>query len=101
MDKKLEKYYNYIVNDLMGKVKVDAPYSFFIDGAEIDYRGIASRSGFTIYHRFNSDLKDYLIERYGVRNDESELNRIWFRFRNRVREEILRPNLNDEIWISD
>lgn len=96
------KFYEYVVDDLMGRMVMDAPDFIFIgDDVDIDYRGVASRSVFSIYHKFNNELIDYLITNYGVRNNDNELNRIWFRFRNRVREEILRPSEDEDYWISD
>lgn len=96
------KFYEYVVDDLMGRMVMDAPDFIFIgDDVDIDYRGVASRSVFSIYHKFNNELIDHLITNYGVRNNDNELNRIWFRFRNRVREEILRPSEDEDYWISD
>ncbi len=87
---KQEKYYNYIVNDLMKDVVVDAPYDVMVHGILLDYRGFG-KSGLTIDHRFVNDLKDFLIIRYGLRESEinNELNIVWFRFKKRVWVEIL------------
>ena len=105
MDKRKEKYYNYIVDDLFKKVHVvSTPFGIndiSVDGIEIDYRGFASSTVFTIYHKWVNDLIEHLIEKYGVNDDESELNTIWFRLRNKVREELLRPSDDGELWIND
>ena len=95
------KYINFIVDDLIRGVEVDPSLYIYVDGVELDYRGIASRSGFTIYHEFNYSLKKHIIEKYGISNNESELNNIWFKFRRRVREEILIPSDNKDMWVND
>lgn len=95
------KYINFIVDDLIRGVEVDPGLYIYVDGVELDYRGIASRSGFTIYHEFNYSLKKHMIDKYGISNNESELNNIWFKFRKRVREEILRPSDNKDMWVND
>jgi|TARA_R110000868_G_scaffold408977_1_gene693574 hypothetical protein len=81
MDNK-EKYYNYIIDDLLKDVVVDEPYEVIVHGIELDYRAFGRNNGLTIDHRFVNDLKPYLFSRYGIR--ESELNIIWFRFSKKV-----------------
>jgi hypothetical protein len=109
---KKEKYYNFIVDDLMSKVHVghpDAddlyvdPYGvndIYVGGVAIDYRGFASSTLTSIFHEWNSDLRHYLIVKYGMHDDENELNTVWFKLRRRVREEILIPSENGDWWVN-
>ena len=82
MDKK-ERYYNFIVDDLIKKTEIDdnkriisfPPKPHLLSRRYIHYSEV-------IFLKLSSVFYTYILKRYGVQNDEVEM--IWGLYRERI-----------------
>ena len=82
MDSKKEKYYNFIVDDLVSKIVFDEDDTI-IYPFELESRAITSAMNFSIRHNFLWEFRNYVNKAYGTIDDEDDL--VWDRFQKRMR----------------
>tara|TARA_R110000803_G_scaffold122202_2_gene190236 strand:+ start:589 stop:879 length:291 start_codon:yes stop_codon:yes gene_type:complete len=89
MDKRKEKYYNYVISDLVSKTeieheqgKISLPFTFSLSYDTFFYYSLSFDLSPSFYSPSLITFSSYLKERYGAQDEETQI--IWELYKERI-----------------